>query len=158
MTEIQLTQGKVALIDDEDYERVSQHKWYAHKKKRSKQWYVRTKIKQKTVTLHRFILDLPKYKPLVDHIDNNGLNNQKSNLRVVTPYQNSLNRKPRTDGTSQYKGVSWHKRDKRWEVYINPKNQKRVYVGGTKCEKTAAKMYNKAAKKYFGEYAWLNPV
>lgn len=158
MKTIELTQNQVAYIDNEDYNKISKYNWGAHKKKGERTYYARTKINGKYVSMHRFILDLGAYRPLVDHINNNGLDNRKENLRLVTDRQNAMNSSPRRNCTSKYKGVSWHKRDKRWEVYIWPKKGKRIYLGGSKDEETAARMYNEAATKYFGEYAYLNKI
>lgn len=99
MKEIKLTQGKVALVSDEDFERVNQFKWcasnnpmYRKGDAKAEKWYaLRGTVvngKQKTLYMHRFIMDAPKGK-VVDHLDGNGLNNTRENLAVVEHYQNN---------------------------------------------------------------------
>lgn len=116
-----------------------------------------------TVKFHRLILDCPEGME-VDHINHDGLDNRRENLRICTRQQNSFNTKPIVNRTSKYKGVWWRKERLRWVagIYlpITEENRKRVrkMVGSFKCEIEAAKAYNKAAKELFGEYAYLNEV
>ena len=92
----------------------------------------------------------------IDHINDNGLDNRRSNLRICSQSQNLMNcRKPKTLFSSKYKGVSWVQKHKRWKVSIAFKG-KRKYIGHFLSEIDAAKAYNKAAEKYFGEFARLN--
>jgi hypothetical protein len=124
MKEILLTQGKVALVDDEDYDVLNEIKWYAHiAGDKQKLWYathgIHRKDLTKTVLMHRIILNAPP-KMEVDHIDGNGLNNQKLNLRLATRRQNCQNLHIKK--TSKYPGVMYDrfmKRKKRWKVNIN---------------------------------------
>jgi hypothetical protein len=108
MKKLNLSQGKVALVDDEDYEYLNQWKWYLSKT--NKHEYAMRKTSRndpngrKTIMLHRVIMNTPNHLE-VDHIDNNGLNNQKYNLRNCTGKNNRLNRVAM--GTSKYLGVSW---------------------------------------------------
>jgi hypothetical protein len=93
---------------------------------------------------------------VVDHINHNGLDNRKANLRLATCAQNSYNRKQfRKRQTSKYTGVSWIKQIKKWRVIICYK-RKNIHIGYFKDEKQAAKAYDKAAKQYHGEFASLN--
>lgn len=158
MKEIQLTQEKVALVDDEDYNEVIKHSWYAHKVKGI--WYARSRLKEKyggdLLHLHRFIMKAPSNK-VVDHEDHNGLNNQKYNLRVCTQAQNCQNQSPQTGRTSKYKGVGWRKDTSIWRAYIK-KDQTTVNLGCFEYEEQAALIYNLAAIKYFGAYAYLNKL
>lgn len=111
----------------------------------------------KTMYMHRVILEhhgLLEGGKEVDHIDGNPLNNQKSNLRVVTQQQNNWNQHKVT-GTSQYKGVCWDKRAKKWMAYVSL-DRKQKHLGYFTDEKEAAKAYDEAAKEHFGEYAKLN--
>lgn len=89
----------------------------------------------------------------VDHIDGNTLNDDPSNLRLCTHKQNSANKKVSGKGTSQYKGVSWHKPTQKWQVRVAGR-----CVGYFSNEVEAALVYNKEATKVFGEFARLNPV
>jgi hypothetical protein len=93
MKEIILTQDKVALVDDEDFERVSAIRWHAHKSGRRQKKIYAEAFRKGTLRMHRFILGLPQFgkEQVVDHLDGNGLNNQKSNLRIVTQKENMQN-------------------------------------------------------------------
>ena len=93
----------------------------------------------------------------VDHIDGNHLNNQKSNLRLATSSQNKMNRGPRKDNKSGYKGVSWHKQRNQWTARIMA-NGKYQHLGLFGNILDAVKTYNEAAIKYFGEFAWINKI
>src|SRR5688572_22927599 len=120
MIEIPLFKSGVALIDDEDYELVSKHKWYLTK--RYGKYYA---MKQDgMVKMHRLILGVSDPKIWVDHADGNGLNNQRSNIRVATASQNNANRS--AWGESKYLGV--HKRGKKWVAQIR-KDKKIKQIG-----------------------------
>jgi hypothetical protein len=158
---IPLTQDKFAIVDAEDYERFREYKWYA--KKGYSTYYAGSGmrffkdgkyagVKQKL--MHRLITNAPKGM-MVDHINHNGLDNRKSNLRVCTREQNSHNLRPYRGGSSKYKGVSRHKRDGVFEVNIRHK-RKLIYLGRFKDEVEAAKAYDKKADELFGEFAFLN--
>ena len=157
---IPLTQGKYAIVDPGDYERLSKYKWYA--KKCGKTFYasrtVRTGKNKKriNITMHRQILN-PPYPLVVDHINHNGLDNRKANLRPATRKQNNMNRLcvKRKGSPSKYKGVIWHKHTKKWNVQICY-NGKRKTIGYFDNEIEAAKAYDEAAKKYHRDFAVLN--
>ncbi len=158
MKEIKLTQGKVALVDDEDFEYLNQFKWYAYKSRNT--FYAGRKLrlgvnKRAIIIMHREILGLKDSEIKGDHIDHNGLNNQRYNLRIATNAENCKNQKPREGCSSKYKGVSWHKRDKIWSVGIRI-NERRKHIGYFEDEIEAAKAYDKMAKLHFGEFACLN--
>jgi len=146
MKEIPLTQGKVALVDDEDYESLSQFKWYAGKQRHT--FYAERKNcekgKRKRMIMHRVIMkDKLKENFFVDHIDHNGLNNQKSNLRVVTHRENLMNRRDKNLVSSIYSGVSWKKREKKYEVHVYVKG-KNKFLGTFNDEIQAAIVYLQA--------------
>jgi hypothetical protein len=154
---IPLTQGKYAIVDPEDFERLNKYKWYAardtrtfyaHRKKRVGKKYV-------SIGMHRQILNPPGHL-MVDHINHNGLDNRKANLRLATSAQNSYNRRQvRKDKSSKYIGVSWREWTKKWAVIICYK-RKNIIIGYFEDEIQAAKEYDKAAKKYHKEFASLN--
>lgn len=147
---ILLTQGKFALVDDEDYKMLNQFRWYAHKAKGIKSrkvFYVHRKKDKKTILMHRFILDAPKGFQ-VDHINGNGLDNRKSNLRIVTSRQNQQNRQ--VNCTSKYPGVCWSLSAKKWMVDIKIKGKKK-YLGYFKTEKEAFQAYKSAVHELTGE-------
>ena len=108
------------------------------------------------IYMHREILNAPS-ELQVDHIDGNKLNNHKANLRLATLWQNTFNVSKRQHTTSIYKGVYWHKGANKWCAFLWF-NQKYVYLGLHMSEVEAAKAYNEAATKYFGEFAKLNNV
>lgn len=150
MREIPLTKGAVALVDDEDYARVAAFKWH-----RSKSGYAaRTdrRVGKRYVMMHRFVLGFPD-APQIDHVDLNGLNNQKANLRPCTPTQNLRNRPPLKG--REFKGITFRHEKGRWEagIYIA---RRRLFLGTYKTDVAAARAYDAAAIKYFGEFAWLN--
>lgn len=152
MKEISITKNKVALVDDADFPSVSCHRW--HQKKSKNITYARALFNGHRVSMHRFILIVPK-NLVVDHINGNGLDNRRSNLRICTQSQNMMNQKRHHDSKSSYKGI-WFSRDtKKWGVRIKAYG-KRHYAGlfGTAVE--AAKVYDFLASQFFGSYANLN--
>lgn len=158
MKTINLTKGYVALVDDDDFERLSQYKWMAHEKK-TNTYARRNKSvngKVKTIIMHRFIMGAPDDMQ-IDHIDGNGLNNQKSNLRICTIDEN-LRNKGKIEGTLyKYKGLSWCKTKNRYKASINF-NGKKISLGRFKTQEEAALAYNKAAIELHGEFARLNVI
>lgn len=146
-----------ALIDAEDYGRISKHRWYLLKKKHTSYAItsIKTEGKWKTVRMHRLIMDAPKNKD-VDHWDRNGLNNQKHNLRVCTRQQNAMNRRE-IASSSKYKGVTFRESEYNWHAHITV-NGRRRHLGNFHSEIDAAKAYNEAAIKDFGEFAYLNKI
>ena len=106
--------------------------------------------------MHRELLPVPPGFE-TDHIDGNGLNNQKDNLRISTRSQNAANSKIRVGGSSEFKGVAWNKRCRKWRATIGVERQVK-HLGLFKIEEKAALAYNTAALKYFGEFARLNIV
>lgn len=156
MREVRLTNcGLVALVDDEDYERVSKYNWQAEREKST--WYaVRSNHrKDRPARMHRYILNAPMGTE-VDHKDRNGLNNVRSNLRLATVRQNQGNSGLRITNSSGYKGVHWSKNKNRWVAQIRSGGSKKKSLGCYSTAEEAAKAYDRAAIKEFGEFAWLN--
>jgi len=151
MKEIILSQGKVALVDDEDFDRVSVHKWFVNRIGNTN-YVSRNLSRGKTQTLHRFLC--PGIR-LVDHKDGNGLNNQKFNLRPANRSQNGANSVKQSGRSSKFKGVTWDKRCGLWQAGIMV-SYKRLHLGRYESEEDAAHVYDYAAKIYFGEFARPN--
>jgi len=138
---IELTQGKVALVDDEDFEELNQYKWYAHKQKNA--FYAIRNSKganRTTIHMHRLIMGTPEGMQ-IDHIDGNGLDNTKSNLRIVTIRQNAQNRHEARSST--YPGVYWQKDRGKWHANITI-NGKTKSLGRFEIEAEAYEAYLKA--------------
>ena len=153
--EIKLTQGKVAIVDDADFEYLNQFKWYANNNYAVRCFTV-SKNKVNRILMHREIMKISKGL-IIDHIDRNGLNNQKNNLRICTNSQNLMNRCKNINNTSGFKGVVYNKLDKKYraKIYFNSKC---ISLGCYIDPKDAAKAYNEAALKYHGEFANLNKI
>jgi hypothetical protein len=154
--------NKEVIIDKEDYNKIKNYRWGLAFDKHINGFYVKTDVfddnkKHYTLLLHRVILNLTNSKMQGDHKDCNTLDNRKQNLRECTTIQNSINKRVRKDNTSGYKGVSWDKQHKLWKAYIYF-NKKQIYFGLFKDKIEAALAYNKAASKYFGEFARLNTI
>jgi hypothetical protein len=161
MIEIQLSNGYKTIIDNEDYEKVKKYTWYAKYDSKGFAKYVshnyRENGKLYSLKLHRFILNVCDSKVEVDHIDHNGFNNQKSNLRICSHIQNSRNRIMYKNKIVPYKGVSIRKENKKYRSRIRV-NKKLINLGEYSNSVDAAKAYNEAAIKYFGEFACLNII
>ena len=158
MRKIKLTQGKAALVDDIDFEYLNQWKWYAHKGHNTFYALRREPCPNRgRILMHRVILECMDFKDFkkTDHIDGDGLNNQRYNLRPTTNQQNQANRKLNKSNLSGHRGVWWNSRVKKWQVQLRV-NYKRIHLGYFNDLIEAAKAYNKAAKKHFGKYARLN--
>lgn len=149
---IPLTKGKFAIIDQSDYQLVSKYKWYAHKSPRATSFYAHNKGK-KLIQMHRLIMGITDRRILIDHKDHDGLNNRRSNLRIVTLAQNAQNSRVSKNTSSKYRGVWWNKEKNKWSVQVN-----RKHVGHFKTEDEAGLAYNKKATELYGEFASLNFV
>jgi len=151
MKKIPLTRGKFALVDDEDYLKLIDHKWYATKGYGT--YYADatikiTKGKYRHTGMHREILGL-KHRDgkLADHINGNGLDNQKHNLRVCTFSENQHNKAIQINNTTGYKGVVWNKEKRKYVARIKI-NRKTIFLGYFKEVVEAGLAFNNAAIKY----------
>jgi HNH endonuclease/AP2 domain len=157
MKYIKLTKGKRTVVDDEDYEWLNKMKWYLM----TDNYAVRRTLvsvdglPRKIIWMHRLIINCPE-KMQTDHVNGNGLDNRKENLRICTHQENSMNQKTqKRNKTSKYKGVYKRSDCNRWCASV-VKDQKYFYLGLFKTENEAVKAYNNEAKKLFGEFAKLN--
>jgi hypothetical protein len=159
---IPLTQGKFALVDDEDFEYLIQFRWFYHKLDKDKTGYAIRNSKMVNykrtacIRMHREVLGL-KPGQLCDHIDGNGINNQKNNLRICDSYQNAWNK--RTASNKKLKAIKGVTRVKDrngkpayWIARITVRKN-RIYLGVFKTKKLAEEAYKNAAIKYHGEFA-----
>lgn len=149
---IMLTQGYSCIVDDADYEFLSQWSW--HVLIGSHVYAVRNSEpvngKRRHILMHRVLCNTPDGMD-TDHINGNSLDNRRANLRVATRNQNMHNRKPNAKGSSKYKGVSWHKQHRKWIVNIQV-NKVKHFLGLFTDEKEAAMAYERRAKEEFGEF------
>lgn len=157
MKEIPLTQGKVALVDDEDYEYLNQFKWFAHNQRGC--WYAKrndrsSKGKRVMVAMHRLLLSVP-LGFVTDHANGNGLDNRRGNLRVATYSGNARNSKKRAINKSGYKGVVFHKAARQWVAAISA-GDKTYHLGLFRTALDAAHAYDFKARELFGDFARLN--
>ena len=159
MKSIPLTQGKVAIVDDLDYESVSKYKWSAIRRRHT--WHAIRNIKSKTgwtrAYMHQQLLGFPARGGLqVDHKNGDGLDNRRDNLKACTRQQQRFSFRTKSpSASSKYRGVSWHSRGRRWEAQIMHCYQKR-HLGLFASEESAARAYDAAARQYFQEFARLN--
>jgi hypothetical protein len=157
--EIELTQGYKALVDDEDYPKLSKYKW--HVLKSHGNLYARTNVGKGLHRLlplmHTLILNTPKGK-VCDHIDGNGLNNTRNNLRICSTIENHWHQcHKKKESVSNYIGVYWYPRSSKWVTSIGV-NGIRYFIGYYDREELAAHAYNIAAKYYFGAFAPINNI
>lgn len=154
---IPITKGKVVFVDDEDFALVNQKRWCAIYNEKSKTWYAVAPFlidgKRKIMRMHRILMEA-RLGELVDHKDHNGLNNQRKNLRKCNTPENSRNRRI-TPHTSKYKGVYQCNKTGKWRAQICV-DMKCIALGTFADQESAARAYDKAAKKNFGEFALLN--
>jgi len=142
MKRIKLTKGKFALVDDEDFEYLSQWNWYV-----SSHNYAITTTKKPCLYMHRIVNKTPK-GILTDHINRNTLDNRKCNLRIADKRINSINKGTQSNNTSGYRGISWNKNHKKWETYIWNCGL-RIQLGYYKIIKDAILVRKKAEIKYY---------
>ena len=152
-TSIPLSRGQVTLVDDADGDWLSQWRWllvgngYAGR-------FEHANHRSRLVYMHRLILEAgPDQR--VDHINGERLDNRRANLRLVTRRQNQQNRRPNTHTSSGRKGVTWHTRFHKWHVRITVDGQP-LHLGYYQDLETASRLYDAAARYFFGEYARPN--
>lgn len=149
MKKIPLTQNKFAIVDDDDFEYLSQFSWHFQSR-----GYAASNSKK---LMHRVICN-PEPKQQIDHINGNKLDNRRSNLRLCSNSQNHMNKpKSHQKTSSKYKGVYWCKHKKKWRVTVKF-NKKKIHIGDYKNEKDAGMAYNNAAINIFKEFACLNMI
>lgn len=166
MKRIPLSKGFVALVDDRDYVRLARYEWYASGytlrsglvKWRAVRNIRRPDGKKRLQYMHREIMGAPPGVD-VDHKRGDGLDNRRRNLRLATRSQNNQNqRNGRRHKSSRFKGVSWDGRDGRWHAYITPPGGRRKSLGYFGGEAAAARAYDEAARRLFGEFAAPNSL
>jgi len=159
MKKIKLSQNQVALIDNADFEYLNIFKWHAIKGHST--FYAIRNIRlangrRTTILMHREILN-PSKGIDIDHINHCGLDNRRTNLRICTCQENKRNGNSYKNSSSIFKGVSWHKNNKKWRADIRY-NRKTKYLGCFLSETDAALAYNNKAIELFGEFAKLNEI
>lgn len=155
MKQIPLTQGLFTFVDDEDFESLSPFKWYAYKSCNTH--YAARKASTDTngnrclIHMHRVIINA--HAGLIcDHIDGNGLNNMRTNLRIATKAENAYNQSKHSNNSSGYKGVDWHKRSGKWQAQIMI-NYKKKWLGYYMTPEAAHNAYCAASTRLHGEFA-----
>lgn len=158
MAEITLTRGKAATIDESDFDRLMQWRWFAVLKGNNYWRAVRKGKKDETslVFMHREIIKAHK-GDIVDHINGNALDNRRDNLRIVTAHENCFNRGKMTGSRLKYKGVTYVPETGKYRVNIYPDGEK-IELGQFLDEKEAAFTYNVAALRLYGKYARINKI
>lgn len=150
---IPLTRGNEAVIDAADVALTAGYRWFSHAGRHTVYASRNEKVgeRRSMVLLHRVILSAPAGM-LVDHIDGDGLNNRRSNLRLATAAENCRNQRLHKDSSSGLKGVSWHESANKWvaQIWANGKNN---YLGVFSCPERAHAAYLEAAKKFHGNFA-----
>ena len=154
MNKIELTKGKYALVDDEDYKELDKFNWWIITGYAARTKWVNGK--NELILMHRLIANTPKGLD-TDHINGNRLDNRRKNLRICDTSENTRNRGIDKNNTSGYRGVSWHKRIRKWQSRITVYG-KFIQGGYFSDIKEAAKKYNELSIKYHGEFGYQNKL
>ncbi|NES03982.1 MAG: hypothetical protein F6K22_14750 [Okeania sp. SIO2F4] len=149
--EILITRGQVVIVDEQDYEELSKHKWYLIDGFAART--IKKDDKRTTIYMHRVIMDAPMGVS-VYHINHNKLDNQRENLRLVKGSAR-MHRRPSVKHSSKYRGVYWCKDKRKWIAEIKV-YKKQIRLGRFEVEKDAAIAYDEAARKYYGSLARTN--
>lgn len=157
--ELPLSRGLVTLVDSADYNLLNQWKWYASSHPRARTSYAVRSVyvgaKGTLVSIHRMLLGLTDPSVMVDHINGDGLDNRRENLRLATALQNQRNQGPHQDCSSPFKGVGWYERSGKWRARIRA-SDRHVFLGYFDSAEDAAHAYDTAALELHGEFARLN--
>lgn len=158
MKKIPIKGGAFALVDDDCFDVLSKKKWYINKGKNTS--YASTSVwdegTNRTILMHTLIINIPNGL-FCDHINGDGLDNRRENLRFCTNSQNQGNSRMPKNNTSGFKGVTFSKRHNKWQAQIKF-NYKNIFLGRFEDKRDAAIAYNESAKNYFGEFAKLNKI
>lgn len=147
MTAINLVTGGEALIDDQDVELVSRHRWW-----QSSNPEYRYAESDDGLLMHRLILGVTETAVHVDHVNHDGLDNRRVNLRLCNHTQNQGNARRRRDNSSGFRGVSWSRQSGKYKAQIRD-NKVKTYLGSYATAEEAALAYDVAARRIFGEFA-----
>lgn len=158
--EIPLTQGQVAIVDETNYRALAAYKWYAYWSPSNKTYYARRNQTEKggkrvTVLMHRVVLSAQAGKE-IDHINGNGTDNRKTNLRVATCSQNCQNQTAKASNKCGFKGVCLHPRNRNWVAKIMREGRS-YHIGVFDTPEEASAAYAEAAKRLHGDFANLGP-
>lgn len=161
MAEVHLTRGLLALVDDADLPIIAAFKWWANRDHRTH--YARASIylgrfngkcRFRRLVMHRLILDAPAGTQ-VDHINGDGLDNRRANLRLAGAHENAWNQRAPLNNSSGFKGVTFARREGRFQASLEL-DGKAIWCGYHATAEAAARAYDAAALKHFGEFARLN--
>jgi hypothetical protein len=151
---VPLVGGRRALVDPEDFDRVIQFAWNPRRSYTNTSWYAVASVRHEPLQMHHLVMGVGN-DALVDHVNRNGLDNRRANLRFATSSQNAMNRKRQSNNTSGFKGVTWNKLTRQWQAMIQV-NHKLERIGFFDNPEDAARAYDAAARMRFGEFARLN--